>query len=84
MTLSASLEALEALSVGFRQRYLDHDEVSRQLAVWHVAFPEFTRLASLGRSAEGRDLWCLAIGRTPDAAQPATGMRSEVRPVRGL
>jgi hypothetical protein len=71
MTLSASLEALEALSVGFRQRYLDHDEVSRQLAVWHVAFPEFTRLASLGRSAEGRDIWCLAIGRAPDTAQPA-------------
>ncbi len=68
---TAALAALAALSGGFRQRYLDHDAITQQLAAWHAAFPAVTRLTSLGRTAEGRDIWCLAIARAPDAPQPA-------------
>ena len=70
-SLSPLPEGLASLSLGFRTRYLDHDEISRQLAVWHAAFPSVTRLTSLGETAEGREIWCLAIGRSPDADQPA-------------
>ncbi len=70
-TQTNETDALSALSQGFRARYLDHAEVTRQLHDWHAAFPDVTRLRALGRSGEGRDIWCLTIGREPDATRPA-------------
>ncbi len=55
----------------FRNRYLDFDELSATLNGWAEAYPEITRLQSLGRTAEGRDLWLLVIGRDPDEIRPA-------------
>lgn len=63
--------ALADLNLGFRSAYLDHADVTRQLQAWHEAFPGLTRLSSIAKTAEGRDVWLLAIGRDPDRIRPA-------------
>src|SRR4029450_2063686 len=55
----------------FRQKYLDYAELSEQLAAWSKTHPEIARVISIGRSAEGRDIPLLIIGRNPDEARPA-------------
>ncbi|MCI0534334.1 MAG: M14 family metallopeptidase [Verrucomicrobiales bacterium] len=42
-------------------RYYDHAGLGAILAKLHEAFPEVTRLYSVGKSVEGRDLWCFEI-----------------------
>src|SRR2546421_20624 len=49
----------------FREKYLRYEELSRVLQDWAHAHPEFVRVKSIGKSAEGRDLWILEIGREP-------------------
>ena len=60
-----------SLSRGFRQRYLDHDELSGQLLGWAEAFPNVAALTSLGKSGEGRDIWMITIGPQPERVRPA-------------
>ena len=55
----------------FRQKYLDYRELNEQLLAWAEDHPEFVRLTSIGRSAEGRDIPLLVVGRDPDEARPA-------------
>jgi hypothetical protein len=42
-------------------RFYDHAGLSAILARLHEAFPDLTALYSLGKSTEGRDLWCLEV-----------------------
>lgn len=62
---------LDAVSRGFRSKYLRYEELAAQLAAWAEAFPEVVRLTSLARTAEGREVWMLTIGRDPDRVRPA-------------
>src|SRR5258708_34404849 len=55
----------------FRTKYLDYAELNAQLREWARAHPGFVRVSALGRSAEGRDIPLLPIGRDPDEARPA-------------
>lgn len=55
----------------FRTKYLDYAELTRQLDQWARLHPEIVRLDSLGKTAEGRDIPLLVIGRDPGAARPA-------------
>ena len=55
----------------FRQKYLDYAELSQQLAAWSNEHPDIAHVISIGRSAEGRDIPLLIIGRNPDEARPA-------------
>ena len=55
----------------FRQTYLDHDAITRQLQAWAQQHPTLVRLGSLGRSADGRDIAVLTLGRDPDRLRPA-------------
>lgn len=48
-------------------RLHDNDEVVQLLKDFHAAYPKNTRLESLGKSLEGRDLWLLTL------SNPATG-----------
>jgi len=62
---------LNDLSLGFRQRILSYDELTRQVRAWADAFPELCRVASIGRTPEGRELWLLTLGPDPDRARPS-------------
>jgi hypothetical protein len=55
----------------FRQKYLDYSELTGQLAAWSKRHPDIARVITIGRSAEGRDIPLLVIGRNPDEARPA-------------
>ena len=61
---------LDQLSLGFRQRFLLYDELSRQVRDWADAFPDLCRAASIGRTPEGRELWLLTLGPDPDRPRP--------------
>jgi zinc carboxypeptidase len=57
--------------MSFRKRYLDYAELTAQVQAWAKAHPRFVRLESIGKSAEGRDLWLLTIGTEPERTRPA-------------
>jgi hypothetical protein len=42
-------------------RFYDHASLGSILARLHEAFPDLTELYSIGKSTEGRDLWCLEV-----------------------
>lgn len=42
-------------------RFYDHAGLGAILARLHDAFPDLTELYSIGKSFEGRDLWCLEV-----------------------
>jgi len=63
--------ALDALSLGFRDRFLTYDELTRQLRAWAEAFPKVCRVSSIGRTPEGREMWLLTLGPDPDRARPS-------------
>lgn len=66
-----SLPSLSSLSLGFRNVYVDFDTLTAQLHAWASAYPSIVSLESIGRSAEGRDLWLLTIGADPGRTRPA-------------
>jgi len=55
----------------FREKYLDHDELTAQVKAWAESYPELVRLSSLTKTAGGRDQWLLTIGPDPDAEREA-------------
>jgi hypothetical protein len=55
----------------FRQKYLDYAEITDQLATWSKQHPDIARVSSIGKSAGGRDIPLLTVGREPDEARPA-------------
>lgn len=70
-TFSDLLQRFEQMSEGFRSRYITYDALTRVVHAWAEAFPQFVRLRSIGKTPEGRDLWLLAIGLSPDGDGPA-------------
>ena len=42
-------------------RYYDHAGLGAILARLNTAFPDLTRLYSIGQSSQGKDLWCLEV-----------------------
>jgi len=55
----------------FRDKYLDYAELIAQLRSWEKENPGVVRVTSLGKSAEGRDIPLVTIGREPDSHRPA-------------
>ncbi|MEO8676287.1 MAG: M14 family metallopeptidase [Casimicrobiaceae bacterium] len=55
----------------FRHKYLDFAELTAQVAAWAKAHPDIVRVTPIGKSAGGRDIPLLTIGRNPDEARPA-------------
>ena len=42
-------------------RFYDHAGLGAIMAQLHKAFPDLTRLYSIGKSSQGRDIWCLEV-----------------------
>ena len=55
----------------FRQRFLDHDELTATVQEWARKHSDLVRLESIATTPEGRDVWMLTIGRDPDRIRPA-------------
>ncbi len=68
---TASAAKLEQLSLGFRDRFLSYDELTRQVRGWADAFPDLCRLTSIGKTPEGREMWLLTLGPDPDRTRPS-------------
>jgi len=43
--------------------YFDQDEVTDVLKTLHKAYPDLTELETIGKSAEGNDIWALTVTR---------------------
>ncbi len=55
-------------------RFYDHAGLGSILARIHKEFPKLTKLYSLGKSIEGRDLWCLEVTSEKGDAKRKPGM----------
>src|SRR5215813_14239908 len=66
-----AMPSLAALSLGFRNAYLDHARLTAQLQAWADAFPSLCRLTSIAKTPEGRDVWLATIGPDPERLRPA-------------
>ncbi len=55
----------------FRSKYLDYAELMAQVQAWAKQHPALVRVSSLGKSAEGRDIPLVTLGRDPDRLRPA-------------
>jgi hypothetical protein len=55
----------------FRSKYLDYAELTAQLRAWEKDNPGVVRVGSIGKSAEGREIPVVTIGRDPDSHRPA-------------
>jgi hypothetical protein len=55
----------------FRSNYLAHDEIVAQLAAWAQQHPDIAQVGSLGKTAGGRDIPLLTLGRDPARTRPA-------------
>src|SRR5207247_9127954 len=55
----------------FRNSYLRYEELTHIVQGWASAHPDLVRVASIGKSPEGRDLWLLEIGADPDRLRAA-------------
>lgn len=67
-----------SLSLGFREKYLDYQELTEQLDRWARAFPELLRKESLAKTEEGRDVWLVTVGRDPDRIRPAAWIDANI------
>ncbi len=65
------IDRLRELSLGFRDRFLSYDELTRQVHAWAAAFPHLCRATSIGKTPEGRELWLLTLGPDPDRQRPS-------------
>jgi hypothetical protein len=59
------------MTADFRNAYLNYDQLTATLQHWAATYPDIARLASLGKTDEGRELWLLTIGPRPDDIRPA-------------
>lgn len=55
----------------YRTGYLHHEAITHELEKFARAHPDLTRLRSIGKTDEGRDILLLVVGRAPDEARPA-------------
>ncbi|EDO41722.1 predicted protein, partial [Nematostella vectensis] len=51
-------------------KHHNYDETLSFLKELHGQFPNITRLYSIGKSVEGRDLWVIALSSTPNKHEP--------------
>lgn len=65
------MASVDALSRGFRERYLTFEELTAQLRAWAEAFPHVVKLRSIGESPDARPLWLLTIGPDPERTRPS-------------
>ena len=49
--------------------YLSYDQMRFSLQNYHSLYPDITRLYTLGRSVEGREIWALLITVNPDVLE---------------
>ena len=67
----------------FRTKYLDYAELTAQLGAWQKAHPDFVRITSLGKSAEGRDIPLAILSDRAYASVGAWAAASVRSPIGG-
>jgi carboxypeptidase T len=61
-------QALQSSRTG--EQYFTYETMTAQMQQWLKDYPEITRMESIGKSHEGRDLWALKISDNPDQDEP--------------
>lgn len=61
-----TLHEVKGVSLGPDQEYKNPDEIEQLLLNYHQQYPLITKLISIGKSLEGRDIWALKISDNAD------------------
>lgn len=69
--MTETLSRLDALSRGFRARYLKHADIEAQLRAWADAFPTLVAVRAIGETPEGRPILAATIGPEPGRVRPS-------------
>ncbi len=64
-----SITEVKGVSKGPDPEYKNPDEIEFLIKEWADKYPEITKLESIGKSLEGRDIWALKISDNPETQE---------------
>lgn len=63
---SLELTTVKGITRGPDQEYKNSEEIADYIKLMHEKYPEITKIISIGKSLEGRDIWAMKISDNPE------------------